>query len=93
MMHDAAQEHAVEARIGERQMLDVALDEFDPGILAAADREQLGADVEPDAVVAFALEQRGERAGAAAEVGHPRAGLEPAQFARTRRSGGRSLPG
>ena len=61
-------------------MLDVALDEFDRGIFAASDRDQFGADVEPDAVIAFAREQRGERAGAAAEIGDPRAGLEPAQF-------------
>ena len=58
MMHHAAQQHAVEARVGKRQVLDVAFDEFDLGIFAPSDREQLGADVEPDAVVAGAREQR-----------------------------------
>ena len=36
--------------VGERQVLDVAFDEFDAGIFAAAERDQLGADVEADAV-------------------------------------------
>ena len=79
MVHHAAQQRAVEARIGERQSFDVAFEEFDMGIFAAADRDQLGADVEPDADVACARKQRGERPRSAAEVGHPRAGLEVGQ--------------
>src|SRR5262249_60382154 len=43
-------------------------------VLAAADLEQLRADVEADAVVARARQQRGEGTGAAAEIDDARAG-------------------
>ena len=38
MMHDAAQEHAVEARIGKRQLLNISFDEFKLRMLAATER-------------------------------------------------------
>ena len=57
-MHDAAQKHAVEAGIRKRQVLDIAFEEFDIGMLAPADRDQFGADVEPHAIIAGAREQR-----------------------------------
>jgi len=60
-------------------VLDVAGDEGDRRMLAAADREQFRADVETDAVVAGAREQPGKRAGAAAEVDDARRRLKPGQ--------------
>ena len=50
------------------------------GILAPPDRDQFGADVEPDAVVAGAREELGEDAGAAAEIGDARARLQPGEL-------------
>jgi hypothetical protein len=47
-MHDPAQKHAVEAGIRKRQVLDIAFEKLDAGMLAATDRDQFGADVEPD---------------------------------------------
>ena len=76
-MHHAAQEHAVEAGIWKRQVLDIAFEELDVGMLAATNRDQFGADVEPDAIIAGAREQGGEGARPAAEIGHARAGLQP----------------
>src|SRR5262249_61727676 len=55
------------------QVLDVAGNDLEARVLAAADLEQLRADVEADAVVAGARQQRAERAGAAAEVDDARA--------------------
>src|SRR4029077_17720836 len=78
-MHHAAQEHAVEAPIRKRQLLDVAFEEFDIGMLAPSDRDQFGADVEAHAVVARARQQGGEGAGPAAEIGYARAGWQSRQ--------------
>ena len=61
-------------------MLDVAFEEFDPGMLAPPHRDQFGADVEPHAVVAGAREERREGAGAAAEIGNARARLQPREL-------------
>ena len=58
-------------------MLDIAFEEFDIGMLASADRDQFGADVEPDAVIAGAREQGGEDARPASEIGDARAGGSP----------------
>src|SRR5215468_8269181 len=80
MVHHAAQQRAVEARRRKRQALDVAGDELDLWMLAAPDRDELAGNVEPDAVKAGAREQRGERARAAAEVDHARAGLKLGQL-------------
>jgi len=80
MVHHAAQQRAVEARRRKRQALDVAGDEFDPRMLAPPDRDELGGNVEPDAVEAGAREQRGKRTGAAAEIDHPRAGRKPGEL-------------
>src|SRR5271165_356565 len=60
-------------------MLDIALEKLDAGMLASACFDELAADVEPDAVVARPPQQMSERAGAAAEIDHPRAGRERAQ--------------
>src|SRR5438034_75342 len=49
-------------------------------MLAAADRDELGGNVEPDAVEAGAREQRGKRARAAAEIDHPRAAWKAGQL-------------
>src|SRR5258708_24421383 len=80
VVHDAAQERAVKSFRGEGQVLDVAGDEFDPRMLAPPDLQQFGADVETDAVVAGARDQRREGAGAAAEIDDPRAGLQPREL-------------
>ena len=76
-MHDPAQKHAVEAGIRKRQVLDIAFEKFDTGMLASTDRDQFGADVEPHAIIAGAREQGGEGARPASEIGHARAGLQP----------------
>src|SRR5262249_39129024 len=55
-------------------------DELDLRMLAPPDRDELGGNVEPDAVKAGAREQRGERARAAAEIDHARAGLKAGQL-------------
>ena len=48
-----------------------------PGCFTLPDRDQFGADVEPDAFIAGAREQGGEGARPASEIGDARAGRQP----------------
>ena len=61
MMHHAAQQNSIEARVGKRQLLDVAGDELKLRIFAAANREQFRAEVHTDTGIACSLEEMGER--------------------------------
>ena len=79
MMHQAAQQDAVEAVIRKRQMFDVAFQKLDAGIFGATKRDELRAEVEPDGI--------DSPAGASRSVNTPepqprsaiaRAGLQPA---------------
>lgn len=73
MMDKAAEQDAVETFRFERQMLRVALDKFDVGKFLFRQRDQFRADVEPDRGEAALMQQHGEGAGAAAEIGDARA--------------------
>ena len=68
MVDHAAQQHAVEARVRERQALDIPLQEFYAGMLAPADLDELAADVEAGDLVACAAQEMRKSAGTAAEI-------------------------
>ena len=80
MVDHAAQQHAVEARVRERQALDVPLQEFYAGMLAPADLDELAADVEASDLVARAAQEMRKSAGTAAKIDDPRTGAKPAQL-------------
>src|SRR5262249_60400994 len=63
-----------------RPALDGAGDERDVRMPAAPDGDELGGNVEPDAVEAGAREQRGKRPRAAAEIDHPGAGRKSGEL-------------
>ena len=79
MMDDAAEQHAVEACVGKRQVLDVAFEELDVRVFPAAELDQLRADIEPGAAASVLPQDRAEHARAAAEVGHAGARGKPPQ--------------
>ena len=79
VVHDTAQQNSVEAAVRKRQALDVAFDELNVRIFAAAKFDQFGADVEPDAIVSRPFEPMGKGARPAAEIGDPGARLELAE--------------
>ena len=73
-------------------MLDVAFDELDAGIFGPAQRQELRAEVEADTIEALPMEQIGEHARAAAEIGDPGAGVTYTSRGRWSRSGARCSP-
>ena len=91
MVDHAAQQHAVEARVRERQALDVPLQEFYAGMLAPADLDELAADVEAGDLVARAAQEMGKSAGTAAEIDDPRTRRQARSTRRMHRRGESSL--
>src|SRR5262245_23037352 len=78
-MHESAEQNAINTGILERQIFSVALDQIQSRMLAPAQCNQFGADVEPDAGVAAAAQQLGEYARAATKIRNPRAFWQAAQ--------------
>src|SRR5262245_275307 len=78
-MHESAEQNAINTGILERQIFSVALDQIQSWMLAPAQCNQFGADVEPDAGVAAAAQQLGEYARAATKIRNPRAFWQAAQ--------------
>ena len=50
MMNQAAEQHAIEAFAFERQVFDIAFNQFEAGVFATAERHQFRADIDTDAV-------------------------------------------
>src|SRR5262245_36606413 len=79
MMHQAAQQHAIEASAFERQVFGVAFDQLKAGIFAATELYQFGADIEPNTLKSLLPEQIRKHTRTTTEIGDPRAARQSAQ--------------
>src|SRR6185295_10861751 len=79
MMHQSAQEDAVEALICKRQMLDVALKKLDVGEFVARQGDELWTEVNANRAIALPAQKVSKDARAAAQIGNVRTRLQPSQ--------------
>ena len=74
-MDQSAQQYAVKAAIRKGQVFDVAFQKLAVGIFGARERDQLRANMQADGVLSEAVQEIGEDAGAASEIGDVCPGL------------------
>ena len=79
MVHDPAEQDAVKTGGGKRKIFDVAFQKVDVRIFGMTQGHELRTDIEPNRLVSLLVQQIGEDAGAAAEIGDAGAGAPPRQ--------------